>query len=149
MPATNRRQAARRGLRTIDIETVSPAILEFERAVGKSTEALRFHRSEPAKYLALGGRRPRLAPTRARADDGPGHDRDGPGRRRSRGPLRRAAARTPPAFSGGVTDFMARRAESVYCGANGRPQCFGEWQQANRPGPGPVVSLHKVSDESF
>ena len=84
-----------------------PAILQSGRAVGKSTEALRFHRSEPAKYLALGGRRPRLAPTRARADDGPGHDRDGPGRRRSRRPLRRAAARTAPAFSGGVTDFTA------------------------------------------
>ena len=49
----NRRQAAPRGLRTIDKETVLPAILQSGRAVGKSTEALRFHRSEPAKYLAL------------------------------------------------------------------------------------------------
>ena len=57
--------------------------------------------------LRPGGRRARRAPTRARADDGPGHDRDGPGRRRSRRPLRRAAARTAPAFSGGVTDFTA------------------------------------------
>ena len=69
MPATNRRQAARRGLRTIDIETVSPAILEFERAVGKSTEALRFHRSEPAKYLALTRGRGALASTADSPED--------------------------------------------------------------------------------
>ena len=30
-------------MRTIDIETVLPAILESGRAAGKSTEALRFH----------------------------------------------------------------------------------------------------------
>ena len=66
------------------------------------------------------------------ADDGPGHDRDGPGRRRSRRPLRRAAAGAPPAFSGGVTDFMAlgSRADGVWCRSTAPGRC--PWDSMER-----------------
>ena len=104
--------------------------------------------------VGAGGRRPRRAPTRPRADDGPGHDRDCPPGYRTWRPLRRAAARAPPAFSGGVTDFMTPPfAPKAYCGvpsgdgADRAPAVFWEWHQAPRPGRylSPVVIRCPIS----